>query len=147
MTVQEVVLHASCVSVGARAVLILGPSGSGKSALALHLMALGATLCADDRTHIIRTDDRLSAHAPPAIDGLIEARGIGIFSRGPTAPGTPWPNLVLVVDLGHKEVQRLPERHVHSILGVTLPCLHRVSGAHFAPTILLYLNGSLTGAS
>ena len=42
-----VLLHASCVAVAGRAVLITGPSGSGKSSLALTLLAHGAALVAD----------------------------------------------------------------------------------------------------
>lgn len=49
---DRTILHASCVALDGRGLLILGPSGSGKSALALELMALGADLVADDRTEI-----------------------------------------------------------------------------------------------
>ena len=48
------ILHATCVAVDGRGLLILGPSGSGKSALALQLIALGAQLVADDRTRVSR---------------------------------------------------------------------------------------------
>ncbi|MEO1532556.1 MAG: serine kinase, partial [Pseudomonadota bacterium] len=42
-------LHASAVALGERGLLILGPSGAGKTRLALELVALGAELVADDR--------------------------------------------------------------------------------------------------
>ena len=53
----ETIVHASCVARDGRAVLIRGASGSGKSGLALQLMALGAGLVADDRTRLWREGD------------------------------------------------------------------------------------------
>ncbi|MFQ5437976.1 MAG: HPr kinase/phosphorylase, partial [Paracoccaceae bacterium] len=44
------IVHAGAVAFDRRAVLILGPSGSGKSSLALELMSRGASLVSDDRT-------------------------------------------------------------------------------------------------
>ena len=74
------VLHASCVGLDGDAVLILGKSGAGKSALALTLMAYGAQLVADDRVVLRPVDGRIIASAPDTIAGLIEARGVGIFA-------------------------------------------------------------------
>ena len=62
-------LHASTVAFRGRGVVILGASGSGKSALALELMALGAGLVADDRTLVEVQDGALVASCPPAISG------------------------------------------------------------------------------
>ena len=74
------ILHATCVAVDGRGLLILGPSGSGKSGLALRLIALGATLVSDDRTRITAHEGLLTATCPsPAILGLIEARGLGLL--------------------------------------------------------------------
>ena len=61
-----VLLHASCVAVKGRALLITGPSGTGKSALALQMMALGADLVADDQTLLQPRAGKLIATAPPA---------------------------------------------------------------------------------
>ncbi len=121
-----------------RGVLILGPSGSGKSALALQLIAFGAILVSDDRTEITRSDDRLTASVPPSIAGLIEARGVGILwaeHAGPVPLG-------LIVDLGQPEAGRLPQRHEHTLLGLTLPCLHNPANMHFAAAIHVYMRGS-----
>ena len=70
-------LHASTVSIKGRAVLIEGPSGSGKSDLALRLIDRGATLVSDDYTIVRRIDGNLIASAPPNIAGLCEVRGCG----------------------------------------------------------------------
>lgn len=143
MAPADTVVHASCVSLSGRAVLIFGPSGSGKSALALQLMALGAKLIADDRT-CLRTDNgTLIATSPTTIAGMIEARGIGLFTAAPNATAAQ-AKVVLAVDLSREETARLPEPHSYSVANVTLPCFRRVSGAHFAATILLYLSETLT---
>ena len=71
-------VHASTVAMDGRAVLINGPSGSGKSDLALRLLDRGFTLVSDDQTIVRREGDRLIASAPPTIKGKLEIRGIGI---------------------------------------------------------------------
>ncbi|QUS36531.1 HPr kinase/phosphorylase [Falsirhodobacter algicola] len=127
-------VHASAVAVDGRGVLILGPSGSGKSALALRLMAAGAVLIADDRV-VLRCDDgTLLADAPAALAGRIEARGIGILN----AAHAPAP-LHLAVDLGRDEPQRLPVRHHTIVCGVRLPLVLGPFGDHLAWGILQYL--------
>lgn len=136
-------LHATTVRVDGQGVLFLGPSGSGKSALALQLLAWGAKLVADDRTDITRDGARLIADVPAAIAGMIEARGVGLL-RAPAAGPTP---LALVVDLSRQETARLPQPHSHSILGITLPCLHAVTKPHFAASILLYLRCSISSGA
>lgn len=135
-------LHASCVALGPdRGLLVLGPSGSGKSALALRLMALGARLVADDRTEVARTDQGLIATCPPAIAGLIEARGVGIL----TAPALPRARLVLAVDLGQTEPDRLPPFRSVTIMGTALPLVLGSQSAHFPAALLCYLQGGRHG--
>ena len=70
-------LHASAVALDGRGVLITGAAGSGKSSLALTLMAYGAVLISDDQTELSRVGDTIWARAPETISGLIEARGAG----------------------------------------------------------------------
>ena len=81
---ETLTLHASCVALDGRGVLILGRSGAGKSSLALELMALGARLVADDRTVLHADDGAPVASCPPAILGKIEARGVGILAADPS---------------------------------------------------------------
>jgi HPr kinase/phosphorylase len=97
-------LHATSVSVEGHAVLILGASGTGKSALALQLIALGAELVADDRTIITRSSKTLRASVPEAIAGQIEARGVGILG----VPHAASAQVVLAVDMGRQSAKRLP---------------------------------------
>lgn len=106
-------VHASAVAVDGRGVLILGPSGSGKSALALQMIALGAGLVADDRVVLHRGAAGIVADAPGALAGLIEARGIGIL-RVPSVGPVP---LLCAVDLGDVPAARLPQWRKFALLG------------------------------
>lgn len=71
-------IHASCLSWRERGVLLAGPSGIGKSDLALRLIEAGAVLVADDVVGLVREADRITAR-PVALPGLIELRGQGIY--------------------------------------------------------------------
>ena len=128
-------VHASCVAVAGRGVLITGPSGSGKSALALELMSRGAGLVADDRTILTREGDDLIASCPPALSGLIEARFVGLLAADPHPP-VP---VALEVALGTRETERLPPRRSVTRLGFAVPLLHDAGTGHFAAAILQYL--------
>jgi HPr kinase/phosphorylase len=131
-------LHASAVACDGRGLLILGPSGSGKSALALQLMALGADLVSDDAVVLNRgRDGALVATAPDTIRGLVEARGIGLL-YAPALSGCP---IHAVVDLSRTETERLPPERTTCLLGVTLPLLHKVETNHFAAALRVYLAG------
>jgi len=134
---EACVLHASCVAIQNSAVLVIGPSGSGKSALALQLMAHGAVLVSDDRTSVRRCEDALIASAPQAIKGLIEARGVGVL----TADTCEAAIIRLIVDLEQQEQERLPPLRGYNLLGQTVPLLHKVNTAHFAAAILQHLKG------
>ncbi|TCP59719.1 Hpr(Ser) kinase/phosphatase [Rhodovulum bhavnagarense] len=134
MPQTAVTLHSSCVALAGRAVLILGASGSGKSGLALQLMALGAMLVADDRT-VVSVDPAtggLVACAHDTIAGRIEARFIGILN----APRLPRAPVALAVDLDSLEDQRLPPRREARFLDRPVPLLRRVDQPYFASAIL-----------
>ena len=134
--------HASAVTLGdpgsaGFGVLIEGPSGSGKSALALELIALGARLVADDRTRILARDGWPWLCAPERLQGVIEARGVGLI-QVPSAAAAP---LRLIVDMGAVEPARLPEPATREVLGQRIRYLLRVDGPHFAGSIVALSKG------
>lgn len=138
MSDSSVTLHATCVAVEGHGVLITGPTGSGKSSLALQLMAFGGVLISDDRTTLWREGGSLIAAPPPTIAGLIEARGVGILSV-PHLTSAP---VMLVIDMAKVEDARLPQHHFISLLDIELRCLHKVDAVYFPAAIHAYLTGT-----
>ncbi len=135
---SERVVHGSCVAFGPAAVLISGAAGSGKSALSLQLMALGAELIADDRTQLtVIGGTAIRASCPEAIRGRIEARGIGILAAESRSSAI----VNLSVDLDTTETERLPPHRTVCILGIRIPLLHRCACDHFPASIIQYLKG------
>jgi HPr kinase/phosphorylase len=117
----ELWLHASCVELAGTGVVLLGPSGSGKSDLALRLIDCGARLVADDQLAVAREGACLFGRPAPRLAGLLEVRGLGIVRLRHGARS----RLGLVVDLDPgRAAERLPEPACHRLLGIALPCLH-----------------------
>jgi serine kinase of HPr protein (carbohydrate metabolism regulator) len=118
-------IHASAVLVGARALLIRGASGCGKSALAYALIRAAETpfarLVGDDRVHVEAANGRVLVRPADTLKGLIEIRGLGIRRL----PFEPVAVVGLVVDLGAADAERLPapESAVAEVAGVPLPRL------------------------
>ncbi|WP_323717030.1 HPr kinase/phosphorylase [Paracoccus aminovorans] len=130
------ILHASCVAHRGRGLLILGASGSGKSALAFQMMAFGAMLVADDRTLLRDEGGRILADAPEALRGLIEARGIGILRARAHGPV----DLALAVDLDQAEPERLPPDRRLDLFDRGLPLVLGAGRVHLASMLLQYLD-------
>ena len=123
-------LHCSTVAKDGRAVLITGPSGSGKSDLTLRLLDREFTLVSDDQTIIKKHGDRLIASAPPTIAGKLEIRGIGIvdMERLENAP------VALLVELTGEFARMPDDSRERPILGVRLPLVSIDAMAASAPS-------------
>ena len=110
-------LHATCVAIAGRALLIEGRSGAGKSDLALRLIDRGATLVSDDYTRLTRSGDALIASAPETIRGRMEVRGLGIVEFD-TIDQVPV-GLLLAID---EQPLRLPLSYdIRRIAGIAVP--------------------------
>lgn len=110
-------LHASCVALGGRAVLIIGISGSGKSDLSLRLLDRGFALVSDDQTIVRKMGEKLVASAPATIAGKLEIRGVGIVDME-TVKDVP---VALLVELT-SDVVRLPDdSRERPVLGINIP--------------------------
>ncbi len=147
MAAGSTTVHASAVLVGRRAVLIRGPSASGKSRLALELIEAGrigtvlfARLVADDRVHLEAVGGRLLARPAAALAGLIEVRGVGLLrvAHEPSAV------VGFVVDLAAADAVRLPEpdKRRADIDGILLPRLAVAPDAAALPLVLAFINSS-----
>ena len=112
-------IHASCVAAAKRGVLILGPSGHGKSDLALRLIDRGAELVADDRCDVWHEDGALWCRPPAALAGRIEVRGIGIVER----PWTASTRLALAVRLADRYDRMPSANEAEMVAGHALPAL------------------------
>jgi len=148
---QSPTIHATAVLAGARAVLIRGPAGSGKSSLAFALIRAGesgtlpfARLIGDDRVHVEAAHGRLLVRPAPTIAGLIEIRGLGIRRL----PHEPVAAVGLVVDLGAADAERLPERKstTAEVAGIVLPRLAVAPSGAPLPLVIAALRTEDSGA-
>ncbi len=113
-------IHATVVSIDGNGIVFCGPSGSGKSDLALRLIDDGADLVADDRCDLVTRGDMVIASPPDEIAGLLEVRGLGIYRFGFVA-AIP---VALVVDMSPADaIERLPEPASCTDWGPAIPCI------------------------
>ncbi|HEX8307349.1 MAG TPA: HPr kinase/phosphatase C-terminal domain-containing protein [Allosphingosinicella sp.] len=126
-------VHASCVSIAGRGVLLGGRSGAGKSDLALRLIDRGAELVSDDYTELRRVGDTVLAQAPETIAGKIEVRGVGLVELAESA-GVP---ICLCVDLDSIP-ERLPEPAAVRLAGIEIPAVALAALEPSAPLKLEY---------
>jgi serine kinase of HPr protein (carbohydrate metabolism regulator) len=141
--------HASAVLIGAKAVLIRGPAGSGKSQLVWELLQAAAQgalpfarLVADDRAALDVRSGRLLVRPAPELAGLLEVRGLGIRRL-------PYENVAVVgvvADLAAADAARLPAAAAQNtnIIGVFLPRLPIPDGIPALTQALAYLSTAPT---
>ena len=142
MTAPAASIHASAVLVGdLGAVLIRGPSGSGKSRLAFDILLAGrsgllppATLVGDDRIYVEARNGRLAVRPVPELAGLIEIRGLGIRKTVFAAEAV----ISLLVDLDAEDAERLPPPDAlrTTLAGIELPRIP-VARGFFALTLVV----------
>ncbi len=134
-------VHASAVLVGTRAVLIRGPSGSGKSRLVLDLLDAArrgsldfARLVGDDRVHLETAGGRLLVRPAPGLAGIIEVRGAGLLRLA----HEPVAVVGMVTDLAVEDAARLPDvsQRQTRIEGISLPRLAVAQCAEALPALL-----------
>ena len=115
------ILHAGLVALRLagfwRGALIQGPSGSGKSDLALKALDEGFQLVADDRVVVWRSGSALFGRAPPPLAGLIEARGHGVISQ----PRLALAEIVLAATCVEEAIERMPELETIEVDAVPVP--------------------------
>ena len=151
MAAEAPTVHASAVLASARAVLIRGPAGAGKSQLALALLHAADTglirfarLVGDDRLHLEACHGRLLVRPAASLAGLIEVRGLGIrwLAFEPVAV------VGLAIDLGADDAERLPDAagREAEICGISLPRLAVASGIDPLPAVLALLGTADTGS-
>ena len=129
-------VHATAVArygpEGWRAVLLTGPSGSGKSDLALQLVGQGWRLVADDYCEVWPSGGAVWATAPGRISGRMEARGLGIIG----SPALRLARVVLIASCGLSPAERLPEPETETIVGIALPRIRIHTRPASAPALL-----------
>ena len=137
-------IHASAVLAGATAVLIRGPSGSGKSRLAWDLIQAAeqgtlpfARLVGDDRVLVEAHHGRLLVRPAPLLAGLVEVHGLGIRRLA----YEPLAVVGLIVDLGAPDSARMPDLSAQEmqLLSVAVPRLTAASGMAALPLVLAFL--------
>lgn len=136
MIIHKTIQHGTLINFKGKGVLLLGPSASGKSDLALRLIAPPAPyasekipthLVADDQVEIsietIQGEQMLLGSAPETLKGLLEVRHIGIKS----VPYLEKSTIDYVIKLKkYDEIERLPAENLEIELmeGHPLPLFH-----------------------
>ena len=133
-------MHATCVDVNGSGVLIVGRSGSGKSSLAINLLALGAKLVADDKCELVEKNNRFSIFKPASLPNSIEIRGVGLVSV-PMAVET---SLDWIVNMDEVEKERMPDLRFTEIDGYRVPTVFGKDVEELASRIYVLASNALS---
>ncbi len=117
-------IHATGIFFAGKGVMIKGPSGVGKSDLALRMMALGAELVGDDYVMVTGNNKgRLTMESAPNIAGKIEVRNVGILEVSFRPKAEIDLVLCLVTAEEAQHLERMPEQKKMTVEGIDIPCL------------------------
>jgi HPr kinase/phosphorylase len=124
--------HGALVDVQGVGVMLLGPSGIGKSECALELVRRGHRLVADDVVLVAHDEDGTPlGSSPELVRHYLELRGIGIvhvpslFGEAAVAERARIELVVRLEAWGAGEVERIGlERHAEDIAGFAVEVLH-----------------------
>ena len=137
---DSLIMHATCVDINGSGVLIVGRSGSGKSSLAINLIALGSTLVADDQCEIVKKNNKLSVFKPTSLPSSIEIRGVGLVS----VPMVVETSLDWVVNMDEAEKERMPDLRFTEIDGYKIPTIFGKNMDDLASRIYVLVSNTLS---
>ena len=133
-------MHATCVDVNGSGVLIVGHSGSGKSSLAINLLALGSKLVADDQCELVKKNKKFRVFKPVSLPNSIEIRGIGLVS----VPMVVETSLDWVVNMDEAEKERMPDLRFTEIDGYKIPTIFGKNMDDLASRIYVLVSNTLS---
>ena len=136
----SLIMHASCVDVNGSGVLIVGRSGSGKSSLAINLLALGSKLVADDQCELVRKNNGFRISKPASLPKSIEIRGVGLVS----VPMVNETSLDWVVNMDEVEKERMPTPQFTEIGGFRVPTVFGKDMDDLASRIYVLVSNALS---
>ena len=136
-------IHATCINLEGLGLLLRGPSGSGKSDLALRMMENNSQLIADDRVDLTLEDGVLIARAPSCRRGLLEVRGVGVIE-------VPYSNSIQILGIinlvENNKIQRMPVPRMEFLLGVKIPSYQLDPWEASTATKVKILRGLISGS-
>ena len=137
---DSLIMHATCVDINGHGVFIVGRSGSGKSSLAINMLALGSKLVADDQCELVKKNNRFRVSKPASLPKSIEIRGIGLVSV-PTIVET---SLDWVVNMDEAETERMPDLRFTEIGGYRVPTVFGKNMDELASRIYVLVSNALS---
>ena len=111
-------IQATAISYQKHAILIQGPSGTGKTSLALQLIERGAHLIGDDIVEVFIKNKQLYCKSEEKLKGVVEVRGLGLVAGLKVSKPAP---VLCVIRLHKKPTERLPKKKTISLLNKKIP--------------------------
>ena len=136
----SLIMHASCVDINGSGVLIIGRSGSGKSSLAINLLALGSKLVADDQCELVQKNNSFCISKPASLPKSIEIRGVGLVS----VPMVNETGLDWIVNMDEVEKERMPTPQFTEIGGFRVPTVFGKDMDDLASRIYVLVSNALS---